>query len=170
MARLAPTRPDPAPLPGVEQQDLGVLSLRRFRRFGTELPALAPGNAIPVGSAVRADGLLFVAPAPGEWLVLGEAGAVAALARRQDPHAFMAVEIGEACATFRLAPNIAAAALAAYAPIDPATLAPGCATRTLFAEHTALLVPEPDGALLLLVEAAAAGHLLALVALLITDP
>jgi hypothetical protein len=35
---------------------------------------------------------------------------------------------------------------------------------------TALMVPEPDGALLMLVTAADAEHLIALLALLTTDP
>jgi sarcosine oxidase gamma subunit len=170
MAELAPTTADPAPLPGVERLDLSALSLRRLRRFGPDLPAVAPLPAdTPVGRAARAEGLLLAAPAPGEWLLIGDAGALAAIARAQDPSAFLAVEIGEACATFRLAHNLAATALAGYAPIDPATLTPGRATRSLFAELTVLLVPEPDGALLMVCEAAAADHLIALLAILVTD-
>ena len=170
MARLAPTRPDPAPLPGVERCDLGVLSLRRLSRFGPALPTLAPLPAdLAVGRAARADGLLLVGPAPGEWLLLGPHGTLADLARAQDPAAFLALEVGEARAAFRLAPAPAADALAAYAPVDPAALTPGTATRARFAEMTALLIPEPDGSLLLLVDAADADHLIALLALLTPD-
>ena len=170
MARLAPTRPDPAPLPGVERRDLAALSIRRLRRFGPARPTLAPLPAdIAVGKAARAGDLLLAAPAPGEWLLLGPHAAVADLARTQDPGAFLALEIGEACATVRLAPALAAEALAAYAPVDPAALAPGTATRARFAEMTALMVSEPDGSLLLLVDVADADHLIALLALLTPD-
>jgi sarcosine oxidase gamma subunit len=162
--------PDPAPLPGVERLDLGVLSIRRLRRFGPELPKLdlLPA-ALAVGRAARAEQLLLAAPAPGEWLVLGPHAAVAALAPAQDPTAFLALEIDEACALFRLAPATAVEALAAYAPIDPMTLAPGTATHAQLAELTAFLIPEPDGELLLLIGAADADHLIALLALLTTD-
>jgi sarcosine oxidase gamma subunit len=171
MAELVALHPDPRPLPGVERLDLGVLSLRRLRRFGPDLPAVAPLPAdTPVGQAARAEGLLLAAPAPSEWLVLGDQRAVAPLARAQDPGAFLAVDITEACAAFRLAPGTAAEALAGYSPIDPAMLTPGSATRTQFAELTVLLVPEPDGTYLLIAEAAAADHLIALLALLATDP
>jgi sarcosine oxidase gamma subunit len=125
---------------------------------------------IAVGRVSRANGLLLVAPAPGDWLLHGPHAEVATLASAQDPGEFLAVEVGEAHAAFRLASALAAEALAAYAPIDPATLTPGSATRAQVAERTALLVPEPDGALLMLVEAAAADHLIALLALLTTDP
>jgi sarcosine oxidase gamma subunit len=170
MARLAPTIPDPAPLPGVERRDLAVLAIRRLSRFGPDLPALAPLPAdIAVGKAARADDLLLAAPAPGEWLLLGPHGTLADLARTQDPDAVLALEIGEACALFRLTPALAAEALAAYAPVDPAALAPGTATRARFAEMTALMIPEPDGSLLLLVDAADADPLIALLALLTPD-
>jgi sarcosine oxidase gamma subunit len=171
MARLAPTIPDPAPLPGVERLDLAVLSLRRYRRFGPDLPAVAPLPAdLPVGAAARAEDLLLAAPAPGEWLLLGPHSTVAALAAQQPADQFLATEVGEAHAIFRLAPQLAAEALAAYAPIDPAALSPGTATRAQVAGMTALLIPEPDGSLLLLVDAADADHLIALLALLTTDP
>lgn len=174
MARLAPLLPDPAPLPGVERRDLGVLGIRRLRRFGPDLPALGGLPAelpadIAVGKAAHAGDLLLAVPAPGAWLVLGPHGTLADLARAQDPAAFLAREIGEACATVRLAPALAAEALAAYAPIDPATLTPGTATRARFADMTALMIPEPDGGLLLLVDAAEADHLVALLALLTPD-
>jgi sarcosine oxidase gamma subunit len=185
MAELASTIFERAPLQGVTRLDMSVLSLRRLRRFGPDLPAVAPLPAdLPVGRAARGEGLLLVVPAPGEWLVMGKAGALAAIARAQDSEVFFAVDISEAGATFRLAPGLAAAALAGYSPIDPATLTPGRATltpgratltpgratRSLFAELTVLLVPEPDGALLIGAEAAAADHLIALLALLVTDP
>ena len=170
MARLAPTGPDPAPLPGVERRDLAVLAIRRLSRFGPALPKLAPLTAdIAVGRAARAYDLLLAVPAPGEWLLLGPHGALAELARTQDPGAFLALEIGEACALFRLTPVLAAEALAAYAPVDPARLTPGTATRARFAEMTALMIPEPDGALLMLVDAADADPLIALLALLTPD-
>jgi hypothetical protein len=170
MAELAAFAHDPAPLSGVERLDLGVLSIRRLRRFGADLPALPVPADIAVGRAARADGLLLAAPAPGEWLLLGPHAKIATLARAQDPSAFLALEVGEAHAAFRLAPARAAEALAAYAPIDPATLVPGTATRARFAEMTALLATEADGALLLLVDAADADQLLVLLALLATDP
>lgn len=166
MAELAPTLPDPAPLPGVARLDLAVLSLRRLRRFGPQLPVLPVPTDLPVGTAVRADGLLLAAPAPGEWLLLGPHAQLAGLAAQQPAEQFLAVDVGEVHAAFRLAPPLAAEALAAYAPIDPATVAPGTATRARFAEMTALMIPEPDGALLMLVTATDADHLVALLALL----
>ncbi|MFN7400245.1 MAG: hypothetical protein ACK5SX_14590 [Sandaracinobacter sp.] len=167
MAELAALRPDPAPLPGVHRLDLAVLSLHRLRRFGADLPALGPLSAShAVGQAARAEGLLLAAPAPGEWLLLGPHAEVAKLARTQDPAAFLVLEIGEACAAFRLAPALGAEALAVYGPIDPATCVPGTGTRAQFAEMTALLIAEPDGALMMLVDAVDADHLLALLALL----
>jgi sarcosine oxidase gamma subunit len=169
MAELDPTLPDPAPLPGVARLDLGVLSLRRLRRFGPTLPVLPIPADIAVGRAARAEDLLLAAPAPGEWLLFGPHAQVAALAGQQDAGAFLALEVGEAHALFRLAPSLAAEALAAYAPIDPATLTPGAATRARFAEITALMIPEPDGALLMVVDTASAAHLLALLALLTAD-
>jgi len=169
MAELVATPLDPAPLPGVERLDLGILSIRRLRRFGAALPMLPVPSDIAVGRVSRANGLLLVAPAPGDWLLHGPHAEVATLASAQDPGEFLAVEVGEAHAAFRLAPAHATEALAAYAPIDPATLEPGTATRARFAEMTALLIPEPDGALLLLIDAANADQLLALLALLTTD-
>lgn len=170
MARLAPTLPDPAPLRGVERRDLAVLSIRRLRRFGPALPKLAPLPAdIAVGRAARAGDLLLAAPAPGEWVVIGPHPAVAGLAGAQDPGAFLALDVGEGCALFRLAGALAGEALAAYAPIDPAVLTPGTATRARCAEMTALMIPEPDGALLMLVDAADADTLIALLALLTVD-
>lgn len=170
MARLAPLVHDPAPMTGVERLDLGVLGIRRVRRFGSDLPKLgALPSDLGVGKAARADGLLLAAPAPGEWLVIGPRPEIASLAPAQDPAAFLALDIGEACALFRLAPATAAEALAAYAPIDPATLDVGAAPRARFAEMTAMLAPEPDGSLLLLVDAADADHLIALLALLTPD-
>jgi sarcosine oxidase gamma subunit len=170
VAELVALLPDPAPLPGVERPDLSVLRIRRLRRFGPDLPRLGPRPAaLGVGDAAFSEGLVVAAPAPGEWLVLGPCAAVAELARLQDPAAFLAVEIGEACATLRLAPHLAAIALAAHCPIDPASLRPGRATRSLFADTTVLLLPEPGGMLLLLVGSAAADHVLALLALLTPD-
>jgi hypothetical protein len=166
MARLAPTLPDPAPIPSIERLDLGVLSIRRLRRFGPALPVLPLSADLPVGRAARADGLLLVVPAPGEWLLLGPHARIAKLARTQDPAAFLVLDIGEACAAFRLAPALGADALAVYGPIDPATCVPGTGTRAQFAEMTALLIAEPDGALMMLVDAVDADHLLALLALL----
>lgn len=169
MGELAATRPGSRPLPGVERLDLGVLSLRRLRRFGPALPVLPLPSGIGVGTAARADGLLLVAPAPGEWLLIGPHAEVAALAGMQPTQDLLAIEVGEAHAAFRLAPALAGEALAAYAPIDPAALVPGTATRARFAEMTVLLAPEPDGALLLLVNAADADHMVALLALLTPD-
>ncbi len=170
MAELVPSLPDPQPLPGVARLDLGVLSVRRLRRFGPALPELPMSADLAVGTAARADGLLLAAPAPGEWLVLGSHSTIADLAPTQDPTAFLALAVGEAHAIFRLAPALAAEALAAYAPIDPASLTPGTATRARFAEITALIIPEPDGSLLMLVDAADADHLVALLAFMTTDP
>lgn len=169
MARLAPLMHDLAPLPGVERLDLAVLVLRRLRRFGAEVPVLPMPADLAVGRAARDDGLLLAAPAPGEWLLIGPHSAVAGLAGAQDPGAFLALDVGEGCALFRLAAAVAGEALAAYAPIDPAVLTPGTATRARFADMTALMVPEADGALLLLVAAAEAAQLIALLALVTTE-
>lgn len=170
MAELVALRPDPRPLPGVERLDIGVLSIRRLRRFGSDLPAVAPLPAdLPVGRAARAGGLLLAAPAPGEWLLLGPSADIARLACAQDSRTFHALVVGEAHAAFRLAPGLAAEALAAYAPIDPATLTAGTGTRARFAEMTALMIPELDGALLILVDVADADHLVALLGLVTSD-
>lgn len=107
--------------------------------------------------------------APAERRLIGLQSAVAGLARVQDFPAFLALEIGEACARFRLAPARRAEALAAYAPLDLAALTPGTATRARFAEMTALMIPEPDGTVLLLVDAAGADQLIALLTLLTRD-
>lgn len=171
MARLAPTLPDPAPLPGVERLDLAVMSIRRLRRFEPVQPMRhARPIDIPLGSAFHADGLVIAAPAPGEWLLLGPQAAIAELANVQDPRAFLALEVGEGFAAFRLARPIAALAITAYAPLDPASLTPCTATRAQFADMTVLLVPEPEGSLLTMVEVAGADHLIALLALLTRDP
>ena len=122
-----------------------------------------------MGRAARADALLLAAPAPGEWLLIGPSDTIAPLAAQQPADQFLATEVGEGCAIFRLVPDLAAEGLAAYAPIDPAALTPGVATRGRFAEMTALMVPEPDGALLMLVDAADADQLVALLALLPVD-
>jgi sarcosine oxidase gamma subunit len=170
MARLAPSIPDPQPLPGVAQLDLGVLSIRRLRRFGPALPVLPLPTDLAVGRAARSEDLLLAASAPGEWLLIGPHATVAEQAGHQPAEQFLATEVGEAHALVRLAPPLAGEALAAYALVDPAVLTSGVATRGRFAEMTALMVPEPDGALLMLVTAADAEHLIALLALLTTDP
>lgn len=165
MAELSPLPPRPVALPGVARCDgVGILAIARAGRLAPTLPLL-PGfdPAIPPGSAVwTADATLLV-PAPGEWLLLGEPATLRRFAE-QGP-AFLVTDLSDACTGLRLAPAVAARALAAYSPIDArrARRPDGC-DRTLFGDADVLLALQPDGALCIFCEIALDSYLVALLA------
>jgi heterotetrameric sarcosine oxidase gamma subunit len=163
MARLAISVEAPVDIPGVSRcRDLAIFGIARVGRQGDSLPVL-PGLAADAaaGTVTRAGGLLLLVLAPGEWLVLGE---VAEAARHlEQGSGFLVADLRHGRTVYRLAPGAARSALAANSPLDPAHDLPGgrCA-QTLFGDAGVLLVPEPDGDLLMIGDAALDTYILAL--------
>jgi len=159
------------PVAGARDADIAIVRIRRIRRGGPDIPRLGDGVSPPApGCCMVAGPVRIVCVTPGEWLVLGAADDIATIGAAQDGAAYLTVAIGEGRFACVLTPALARAALAAYAPIDPAeALMPGRASATLFADLTALAIAEDDGGMTLVVEAAAAGHVAQLLTLLTAD-
>jgi heterotetrameric sarcosine oxidase gamma subunit len=111
---------------------------------------VASALAVPFGTARAAgDGVLAVGSGPGEWLLLGPAGAGSTLVERWraegDDGLVTVLDATAGRTVLRIAGAPSSAALAKVCGVDLAASAAGTAVRTSVARVPALLVRDGDG-------------------------
>ncbi|MFO6448313.1 hypothetical protein ACLBKU_14365 [Erythrobacter sp. NE805] len=159
MADLAAEAVELPDCPGARVRGEGVLSMRQIARGAPCSPDVAP-LALPgaCGVVTQAAGLALVSLAPGDWIVLGATPDLAAIAARNAAR-FLCVDCTHGRLVLELEAGLAARALAAFCPLDPARdLAPGRAAASLFGDADATFFAQDCGSLVMIVDRSLADY------------